>query len=190
MSKKFVIKKVWLVGFLLFSALFLLIAKYALSTEAKLSMSAWEDVHEWRTEGECADCHSEHEHVENAVDFNTTLAIPSAESHSEQFLRYTHGKGKNSGSHSCQSCHASSSCQNCHGILPEGHTTDFFEPTGNSIGSKRHALLGKTNVTSCLTCHRSFVEECTQCHTTQEVMPWQEEAEKSLDRWSEILELK
>jgi hypothetical protein len=161
--------------------------KFAQSTGTKFNLNAWEDVHQWRTEGECADCHSEHEYVEKAVDFSTTLPIPAAKTHTEQFRRFTHGKDGKFASHSCQPCHEADACQSCHARLPESHTTDFIEPTGNTAGSLRHSMLAKTNPTSCLTCHRSFVQSCTGCHATDEVMPWQKDAAVTLSRWSNLL---
>lgn len=190
MPNKFVINKWWMIGFIAVIVILLMTLKCTRSTEIKMTLNAWESVHQWRVEGECADCHSKQEHVEQAVDFSTTLPIPAAKTHTEQFRRFTHGKDEKLASYSCKSCHEPDSCQTCHAILPESHAGDFVEPTGHSAGSLLHALLAKTNTTSCLSCHRSFIESCTGCHAAQEVMPWQKDAEKPLSRWDEMLNMK
>lgn len=187
MSKKQTINKKQIGKFAAIIVILLIGVKFAQSTGTKFGLNAWEDVHQWRAEGECADCHSKHDYVEKAVDFSATLPIPAAKTHTEQFRRFTHGKDGRFSSQSCQSCHEAEVCQSCHASLPESHTTDFIGPTGNTVGSLRHSMLGKTNPTSCLTCHRSLVQSCTGCHAIDEVMPWQMDASVALSRWSNLI---
>jgi len=187
MSNKITLNKKPLIGLLLVIAGVLIIFKFTVSTESKASLNAWEDVHQWRVEGECAECHSDLEHVKQGVDEKHTLAIPAAKTHTEQFRRFTHGKDKQFASYSCQSCHEPKSCTTCHAILPETHTSDFIEPTGHSDGSLRHAMLAKTSITSCSSCHQSFIQTCTSCHSMEEVQPWQKQGAKGLSRWNQLL---
>jgi len=167
---------------------FMLVLKFAWSTDTKLSLNAWEDVHQWRVEGECSDCHLQHEYAKESAGYSDVMTIPAAKTHSEQFRRFTHGKDGDSSTHNCQSCHKADSCQSCHAILPESHTTDFVKPTGQSSGSLRHVILAKTSPTSCLACHTSFVSDCSACHALEEITAWQTDASRSLARWSGMLE--
>ncbi len=184
---KYVLSKLGFALLILIVAGGMFTVKVTQSTDTKASLNAWEDVHKWRADGECADCHSKLDYVKNPVDVKHTLLIPAAKTHTENFRRFTHGKAADLASHNCQSCHEADTCKTCHSILPETHTSDFVEPTGNSVGSLRHSILAKTNPTSCNTCHDSFVESCTACHSAKEVAPWQSNAEKSLSRWKGIL---
>jgi len=137
------------------------------------------DVHQWRYNGKCMDCHSQHSDSDNV---KKGLVIPPPKSHTDQFRRYTHGKKKNFSYKRCSSCHLKSECSNCHNILPESHSSDFVKPSG--IGMKRHIILATINPSSCLTCHKSFVSQCTNCHTVAEVKPWEEQGIKKLIKWN------
>ena len=159
------------------------------STDPSLSLSAWEDVHEWRVSGECADCHSEQEHVKDIVKLGQTSAIPAAKSHTDRFLRFTHGKEENLASHNCSSCHQTKECTACHKKIPESHTQDFVSPIGDSAGMFRHVALGRADITGCYTCHRNFNNECAACHAVDELGAWQNKAEETLGRWREMLDL-
>ncbi len=131
------------------------------------------NVHEWRNDGKCMQCHSQHEHIKNGVkDIKQGLLIPPPKSHNEQFRRYTHGRTKNFSYQRCASCHLKTECESCHNTIPESHSSDFINPSGN--GLERHIMLASINPSSCLTCHKSFVVECVECHTAAEVKPWQE----------------
>ncbi len=185
--KKMTLSKWWLAAIFIIIVMVLMILKFTQSTQTKASLHAWENVHEWRADGECADCHSKLEHVEQMVDFKHTLPIPAAKTHTEQFRRFTHGKGEKFSANSCKSCHEPDTCSTCHAILPETHTSDFIEPTGHSLGSLRHGMLAKTSPESCFACHRSFTEACTTCHTPGEVLPWQRDAAKSNSHWNQML---
>jgi hypothetical protein len=187
MLDKRTIDKKRLGKFAVITVILLLGLKFAQSTEMKMSLDAWEDVHQWRSEGECAECHSGHDYVKQAVDLSARLPIPAARTHSERFRRFTHGKDERFAAYRCRTCHESDSCQSCHATLPESHSSDFVAPRGDSAGSLRHALLAKTNPSSCLTCHKSFVEGCTTCHGVDEVIPWQRDAAVPLVRWTNLL---
>jgi len=188
-GKKYINKKHMAVT-LIMTVAFMMLLKFTWSTDTKLTLNAWEDVHQWRAEGKCSDCHLQHEYVKESAAYADVVTIPAAKTHSEQFRRFTHGKDKNSSSHNCQSCHKADSCQSCHAILPESHSSDFVKPTGQSAGSLRHVILAKSSPASCLACHTSFVDNCTACHAQEEIMAWQTEAARPLARWNEMLELK
>lgn len=188
-TNKFIIDKRMLIFSIVIVVAGLLVFKFTQATDPKPSLKAWEDVHQWRADGECADCHSEHEYVTDKVDFSLTSAIPAPESHTDKFKYFNHGKGEKVGDHSCSSCHKPDACKSCHAIKPETHTRDFLEPTGESVGSLRHIALGKTNPAGCLACHQSFVTECTGCHAVSEVKPWQLKSSDRLSRWHKMLNI-
>ncbi len=180
-------KTLMLIGFII--ALALLSIKWSQSSSNKrLQLNAWQDVHQLRADGECADCHAKQSHVTENIDLMNTLAIPAAASHTPQFRRFSHGKSDDIAAQNCKSCHQLDTCKSCHAILPESHSGDFVEPTGHSNGSLRHALLGKTNISSCATCHQSFVKSCTQCHEQSEIEPWQSAADQTLEHWKSNLD--
>ena len=137
------------------------------------------DVHKWRYDGECLECHSEHEYVDKV---KLGLSIPPSKYHTEQFRQYTHGK--HSSAQSCSTCHKQKDCLDCHNSLPDSHTQDFVKPAG--IGLERHIMLAKMGISSCLTCHQNFLKDCTPCHTPSEVKPWEEEGKKSLMKWENM----
>ncbi|MCW9047979.1 MAG: hypothetical protein OQK46_07860 [Gammaproteobacteria bacterium] len=157
--------------YIVFLLLFLIILIMAISNSFFKN-----NVHEWRYDGKCKQCHSQHEHIKNEInDIKPALLIPPPKSHNEQFRRYTHGRTENFSYQRCASCHIKSECESCHNTLPESHTSDFVNPSGN--GLERHIMLASINPSSCLTCHKSFVVACVECHTASEVKPWQEAAE-------------
>jgi len=133
------------------------------------------DVHQWRNDGKCKQCHVLHSSNNNIKD---QLVIPAPNSHSDQFRKYTHGRSKNFSYRRCSSCHLKTECQACHNILPESHSRDFVKPAG--IGMERHIMLASINPASCLTCHKSFAVECVNCHTPAEVKPWEQQARKKV----------
>lgn len=137
------------------------------------------NVHEWRNDGKCMQCHSQHDNIKNAInDIKPGLLIPPPKSHDDQFRRYTHGRTNNFSYPRCASCHLKTECDACHNVLPESHTSDFVKPSGN--GMERHIMLASINPSSCLTCHKSFLVECVECHTAEEVKPWQRDAQQML----------
>lgn len=133
------------------------------------------DVHEWRNDGKCMECHSKHN---SDIKVKEGQVIPPPKSHSDQFRKYTHGRSQNFSQQRCASCHLKSECTSCHNVLPESHSTDFVVPTGR--GMERHIMLATINPASCLTCHKSFAIECVSCHTAAEVMPWENQARKKM----------
>lgn len=187
MFNKILINKKWFILFCITVIVVMFAVKWGQSSEPGLSLGTRENIHQWRIEGECADCHSEHEYVKEKVKLGVTKAIPAAKSHTDKFRRFTHGKLEYLASHNCSSCHQTQECVACHANIPESHTQDFVAPTGDSPGMFRHIALGRNNITACYTCHRSFNKECTTCHGVDEVGPWQNEAEKASGRWREML---
>lgn len=160
----------------LFASLALLVLLLALMN------TTWEsDVHAWRHEGRCLDCHAKNSDIE--VKNGWTITPPA--SHNEQFRHYTHGRGGDFNYQRCASCHQQKECSACHAQPPESHTTDFIEPRGT--GMERHILLGSVRPATCLTCHEPFTRQCVGCHTPAEVQPWQERAQREAgDRgWSQ-----
>ncbi len=163
----------------------LLLAKIVGSSDLKPTWGEWEDVHQWRLEGRCRDCHAGHEYVKDRPEDGAV--IPPARYHSERFRRLTHGRGEGFGSHRCSACHQAQDCIACHAHPPRSHSRDFMAPTGRSPGSLRHIALARAGISGCLTCHRSFYRDCTRCHTPDEVRPWQSEAGERLMRWRDLL---
>ncbi len=139
------------------------------------------DVHEWRNDGKCMECHSKHSDSKN---IKQGLVIPPPKSHTDQFRKYTHGRIKNFSYQRCSSCHIQNECKSCHNILPESHSSDFAKPAG--IGMERHIMLATINPSGCLTCHESFVAQCVSCHTPAEVKPWEEQARENLIEWKPV----
>jgi hypothetical protein len=135
------------------------------------------NVHEWRHDGKCMECHSQHVvNGDRRENVKQGLLIPPPKSHTDQFRKYTHGRTQNFSYQRCSSCHLNNECKSCHNVLPESHTSDFIVPSG--IGMERHIMLATINPSSCLTCHKSFVVQCTGCHTPAEVKPWEEWARR------------
>ncbi len=186
-KRKIVISKKDLAFVAILLALILLSIKWSQSSDKSLKMSVWQDVHQVRADGECADCHGKQSHVTENIDLMNTLAIPAAASHTDQFKRFSHGKSDARAAQNCKACHQQDSCKSCHAILPESHSGDFVEPSGHSDGSLRHALLAKTNISSCASCHQSFVKSCTQCHEQSKAQTWQQQADKQLLHWQSSL---
>lgn len=131
------------------------------------------DVHEWRNDGKCMECHSKQSSGEKIKE---GLVIPPPRSHTDQFRKYTHGRTENFSYQRCSSCHLKDECKSCHNVLPESHSRDFVAPAGS--GLERHIMLATINPASCLTCHKSFVVQCVGCHTPAEVKPWEEQARR------------
>ncbi len=136
------------------------------------------DVHQWIHNGKCLECHSKHEYID---DVKLGLNIPPSKYHTEQFRKYTHGKKAFLSIQSCSTCHEKNECLDCHNSLPDSHTRDFVKPDG--VGMERHIMLAKLGISSCLTCHNSFINDCTSCHTPSEVKPWEEKGKASLIKW-------
>ncbi len=134
------------------------------------------DVHEWRHDGACLDCHSR----QGDVELKSGWSIPPPSSHSEQFRRYTHGK-LDKQFQQCAACHRQTECQSCHDRAPESHTVDFMQPHG--IGMERHILLATIRPATCLTCHDAFVTQCASCHTAAELRPWEQQARQQGMNW-------
>lgn len=147
-----------------------------------------QDVHEWRKRGECRDCHSSQVFPAVVDADGTEHLINPAAYHTSKFRRYTHGRRRDLNPLGCVSCHEKQTCVSCHVLPPESHTPDFVAPTGRTDGTHRHTLLGRIRPSSCLTCHGSFVSECTGCHAPAEVQPWQSAAQDELQRWSSVLD--
>jgi len=136
------------------------------------------NVHEWRNDGKCMECHSQHAGNDNErKNVKAGLVIPPPKSHTYRFRKYTHGRTQGFSYQRCSSCHLNNECKSCHNILPESHTGDFVAPSG--IGMERHIMLATINLSSCLTCHKSFVVQCTGCHTPAEVELWEEQARRN-----------
>ncbi len=130
------------------------------------------DVHAWRHAGACLDCHAKQGDAEPKDGW--TITPP--DSHSEQFRRYTHGRGEGFSYRRCAACHREQECGDCHARLPESHTTDFVRPRGS--GMERHILLATIRPATCLACHASFAADCVDCHTASELQPWQVRAQR------------
>lgn len=161
--------------------------KWSQAENPGINLAQWEDVHVSRTEGECAECHSSLDYVEHKVVVGKTKVIPAPKTHTEQFLRFTHGKEEKLGSHNCVSCHKTEECVDCHSAMPESHSSDFIHPYSDTLGAQRHIALGRADTTACYTCHRTLNNECTTCHEYEETNHWQESSAKDLMRWQEIL---
>jgi hypothetical protein len=187
MANKIFLNKRRLAWFALCLITALALVKIVGSSDLKMTLGEWENVHQWRLEGRCMDCHSGHEYVREAPDRESATAIPPAKYHSERFRRLTHGREDGFGSHRCSACHETKACIACHAHLPQSHSSDFMAPTGRSLGSLRHIALARAGTAGCLACHRSFYRDCTQCHTPDEVRPWQSEAGEQLIRWRDLL---
>ncbi len=152
---------------LLFTSVALLVAVLALAN------TLWEnDVHAWRHDGKCLDCHASH----NDVEVKNGWSITPPASHDASFRRYRHGRGEGFSYQRCAACHRPQECSACHARMPESHTTDFTMP--RSIGMERHTLLATLRPATCLACHASFTRDCVGCHTASEVQPWQKRAEQ------------
>jgi hypothetical protein len=132
------------------------------------------DVHAWRHDGACLDCHSR----QGEVDLKDGWTIPPPPSHDDRFRRYTHGKTDGFSPERCTACHRASECVDCHARAPESHTSDFVRPRGQ--GMERHILLAAIRPATCLTCHESFITACVGCHTRAEVQPWETQARRQL----------
>lgn len=163
--------------------------KYTRAENPGLALEKWEDVHKSRVEGECADCHSSLDYVEHKVVPSKTRMMPAPQSHTEQFLRFTHGKDDRRGSHSCSSCHQTQECVGCHAVLPESHSSDFVKPQTDSLGAQRHVALGRADITACYTCHRNLNQDCKTCHAQSEIGQWQEKSAEEVKRWQSMLDL-
>lgn len=164
--------------------------KYSSADHPGLNMENWHDVHKTRVEGECADCHSGIDYVEHKVVPGKTKMMPAPKSHTDQFLRYTHGKDDRLGSHNCQSCHQVQECVGCHSILPESHSGDFVKPGNDTQGAHRHVALGRADITACYTCHRNMNDDCKECHTQSEISQWTNKSTEEVMRWKSMLNLK
>lgn len=154
-----------------------------------IDVTQWQDVHKTRVEGECADCHSGLDYVEHKVVPSKTRMIAAPKSHTDQFVRFTHGKDDRKGSHSCSSCHQTQECVGCHQILPESHTSDFVKPGTDTPGSHRHIALGRADITACYTCHRNLNDECKTCHAPAEISKWQTQSAEEVKRWKSMLNI-
>lgn len=142
-----------------------------------------ETAHKRLYQGECRECHANLEYVKDpdAVSF-----IAPAESHTEQFKRYTHGKD-NYVAGNCTSCHQKAECQSCHSKKPETHMSGFTKPFEMNAGFHLHSNLGKANPGGCLTCHQDSAATCTECHSSDTVFKWQEGTADNLAKWRELL---
>ena len=168
------------------SVLFISKVKYDKSTDPNASLGEWEEVHKWRKRGECIDCHSEITMNANLMDVEKGVTIFPTSFHTEEFKKFTHGHTENVVTESCLSCHEQKTCVSCHSQMPPTHTSGFTHPGGDGEGMKLHILLGRMRPSSCLTCHNSFVDDCTECHTITESEKWTIEGEKDLGQWSDI----
>ncbi len=179
--------RIW--GVLLLIAVFVIFAsnvKYAKSSDPNLSLGEWEDVHKWRKSGDCIDCHASNISDGDLSDFDKGVTIYSASYHTEEFKKFTHGHTPDVATESCLSCHEQKSCVTCHTQMPSTHTSDFTHPGGDGDGMQLHIMLGRMRPSSCLTCHNSFVDDCTGCHTVSECEKWMIEGEEDLGKWGDI----
>lgn len=187
MNNKIHLSKKWILLLVVVLAAIPFFIKWRQAEHPGANLIQWDDVHKSRVEGECADCHSDLEFVESKVVPGKTPMIPPPKSHTEQFLRFTHGKSEKLGSHSCAACHEAQECTDCHAIMPESHSADFVHPRSDSIGTQRHIALGRADITACYTCHRDLNQTCTTCHDLSETSQWQSKASEEITRWKDIL---
>lgn len=160
--------------------------KFGCSGEPGLALGEWENVHEWRKRKECLECHLSHTGLKYANRDLDGVLIPPTNYHTEQFRRYTHGRTAEYTPASCFTCHEQATCHSCHNIIPENHTAGFTEPVGDSVGMQQHILLGRIRPSACLACHKSFVSQCTGCHTADETIKWENKGQRELYRWKEL----
>jgi hypothetical protein len=172
----------------LFFNVMVLIFVIALGVKFKdfnFSLETKEDVHEWRKEGKCLECHSSHYYIDQDTK-KECLNIPAAKYHTEEFRRFAHGRLEGATATRCYSCHEKSSCGDCHSKMPTSHTSDFIKPLGNTTGMQRHIMLGRLRPSSCLVCHKSFKSTCIQCHTMEEAEKWEINADEVLSKWTDL----
>ncbi len=177
----------WGILILLFA--FVVIAskvKYDKSSAPNASLGEWEEVHKWRKSGECMECHSDNTVNGDLMDTEKGVSIYPTSFHTEEFKKFTHGHTEHVATESCLSCHEQKTCVSCHEQMPPTHTSGFTHPGGGGDGMKLHILLGRMRPSSCLTCHNSFVDDCTGCHSINESEKWTIEGKKDLGKWGDI----
>lgn len=160
--------------------------KIVYSSDPRWSPGDWEDVHQLREKGNCIECHTSTEQFGTVSPEKNGITSLPTKYHTKQFRLYTHGRTKSHSSASCFSCHRKNSCNSCHNQMPDTHTSDFVNPTGRGKGMEMHIMIGRIRPSSCLICHNSFKNECTNCHTLQEVSPWQVKGQQQLKKWERI----
>ncbi len=184
MTKKQRIKFIKKVFFCGVGALFL-IAFCIKFQDFNFSLEQREDMHDWKIEGKCIECHKSHYYVDSKT-VKEGWNIPPSKYHTEEFSQFSHGRLEGTTSSRCYSCHKKSSCEACHNKPPSSHTLEFINPKSDSSGMEHHIMLGRMRPSSCLVCHKSFSSACTKCHTSEKAASWQEEAEKILSKWTDL----
>ena len=99
----------------------------------------------------------------------------------------THGRVAQHVGEQCVMCHSQAACRTCHFQSPATHTASFRSPGAATADGERHARLGRIAPSTCLVCHRSFLNDCATCHSMTEVMPWMDRGRSDLDRWQHML---
>jgi len=158
------------------------------STATKVIPGEWEDVHQWREQGKCLDCHTSTENFSKTnLNLDHSINLPT-KYHTDKFRKFTHGRTISVNPQSCLSCHRKNTCNTCHAQMPDTHTSRFTNPTGSGDGIKYHVVIGKIRPSSCLICHKSFKNDCTSCHTLNEILPWQKKALIQLKNWKGFID--
>ena len=149
-----------------------------------LSLGGWESAHVWWQRGKCSECHREEPDGKIG---ELRVAGPKPTSHEASSWAETHGRAKDSNQDRCFVCHSKNNCRSCHDRAPKTHTTEFLQPSSDSLDANRHILLARLRPSSCLVCHGNFVSTCGQCHAPGEVHDWQQQGMTTLKHWPALL---
>jgi len=152
--------------------------RYSASGLAHDPIDYREAARDWWLTGECEECHNP------AAVGDEQPAVPQF--HSQQFRLYTHGRDDRLNPDECSTCHTTEGCKSCHAKPPANHTSGYLKPLGGDHDSRLHATLGRIRPSSCMTCHRSLVQSCGECHTPVETSEWTEKAAPELERWPDL----
>ena len=157
----------------------LLIGGARWSTPApQVSVWSLDPAHEqWSAGKSCSECHQ---------DLEGSAAPAAPRYHGEDSWRYVHGRTREPDSQRCFSCHTAQACESCHQIAPDSHTQSFRRPASATNDARRHALLGRLRPSSCMACHRSLPQDCSDCHVPSEIQAWTRDGAESLSRWPEL----